>query len=203
MVYFYAKVTWINKKSIICESNGIGYKVNVINSDKFTVDKVNKIFVYKLNKIDHKNNLIEELYGFTSNIERILFSDLISLNGIGAITAMNILSNDINYLIECIAKNDIEELKKLKSITPKLAITIVNALCEKYNKFLTIATKTETSKKSKINNELVYALKKLGYKNEDIKIIDEIEYSENDDVSELISKSIKLIALKHQEQSAN
>ena len=203
MVYIYAKVVWVNKKSILCESNGVGYKINVTCSEKYIVDKINKIYVYKLNKIDHKNNLIEELYGFSTNLERMLFIDLISLNGIGAITAMNILNNDINYLIECIASNDIENIKTLNNITQKLAITILNSLSDKYVKYLSTSSKNLITKKTKINNELIYALKKLGYKNDDLKYINDIEYNENDDVSELITKSIKLIALKHQEQHAS
>lgn len=203
MHYIYGKVVWINKKSIILESNGVGYKINIVDGEKITLDKFVKLYIHKLSKLDHKNNVISEYYGFLNSIEKMLFIDLISINGIGAITAFNILDNDVNKLLQVISSGDIESLKLFKNINAKNSILIINTLKEKYEKFLINSNIKTNTKKNKLNAELMFALKKLGYKSDDLKYVNEIQYDEDEDISDVISKSIKFIAAKHEQQNAN
>lgn len=202
MNYIFGKVAWTNKKSIIIENNGVGFKVNINNTKSYIVEKVAKIYIYRLIKIDHKNNLNEEYYGFSQSMERNLFSDLLTINGIGAITAFNILSNNVDDLIAYIANGDIESLKLLNGINAKNAIAIINTLTDKYKKIYTLSGK-EMQRKNKLNSELIFALKKLGYKNDDIYSLSSLEFAENEDISESISKSIKFIAQRNEQQNAN
>lgn len=202
MNYIFGKIIWTSKKHIILESNSIGYKINVINGDNYILNKNYKIFIYKYSKIDHKNLVSEELYGFNSSIERSLFMDLIKINGIGNITAFNILNNDINQMLTLIVNNDISGLESLEYLNNKNAISICNSMSQKYLPYVH-SMNPDTIKKNEINSKLVYALKKLGYKNDDLKLINDIKVEANSDLNELITESIKLIAIKHEQQNIN
>lgn len=203
MNYIYGKIIWIGKKYIIFESNYIGYKIYIIDVSKFIIDKYCKIYIYRNMKLDHKNNLIEEFYGFTNIIDKNLFIDLVSIPGIGNITASNILSNnDIKTICMLIAKNDINNLKELNYITNKIAILICSSLSERYLTFYK-DDNMAISIPNKLNNNLVYALKKLGYKTEDINLVKDIKQDETEDIGKLIQESIKIIARKHETKNTD
>ena len=131
-------------------------------------------------------------------IDKNLFIDLVSIPGIGNITASNILSNnDIKTICMLIAKNDINNLKELNYITNKIAILICSSLSERYLTFYK-GDNMAISIPNKLNNNLVYALKKLGYKTEDINLVKDIKQDETEDIGKLIQESIKIIARKHE-----
>ncbi len=202
MNYIYGKVVWTSKKQIILECYNIGYRLNVTNGENYQLDKFQKVYIYKNMKIDHKNNIVEEYYGFTSCIERNFFADLLQINGIGQITAFNIMSNDINSLLNDIVSSNYEVLKTYNGITPKNAILIGEGLKSKYANYVNSLT-PQNKQSQQAHQELIFALKKLGYKSEDLKVVNEIEVKDDYEISELISESIKLIARKHEEHQAN
>lgn len=192
--YIYGKVVWRGNKCIIFEHNYKGFKINVKENANFELDKYLKIYILKVSKVDHKNNYIEELYGFNTSMERNLFNDLLSIPGIGQVIAMNIINNDIEILNEMICTKDIEGLTNFKSISPKIANLIVATLYDKYERNYK-NKKTNTN----CNSDLVFALQKLGYSKEDIKIaIDNSFKNPEPDLSNLISNSIKCIVKYHE-----
>jgi Holliday junction DNA helicase RuvA len=183
------KIISINKKTITVENNYIGYVINVIKPDKFEINKIKKLYLYKHMSTNNKNNLIEELYGFEQYEYKELFLMLISINGIGPKTALNICSNDINALKQLITQRDIQSLSILNGITPKYARVIVDNL---YDVFA-----SHTNERQGMDlGKLVQALKSLGYGAKDIELaLKHINLTNKEaDLSDLISQSIKLIA---------
>ena len=153
-------------------------------------------------KIDHKNCLIEEYYGFLTCIERNFFADLLQINGIGQVTALNIMNNNVNSILNDIVLGDYESLKTYSGITQKNVVLICEGLKNKYANYVNSLT-PQSKQHNQAHQELIFALKKLGYKSEDLKVVNELEVKEDYEISELISESIKLIARKHEEQQAN
>jgi Holliday junction DNA helicase RuvA len=183
------KIISINKKTITVENNYVGYVINVTKPDKFEINKIKKLYLYKHMSTNNKNNLIEELYGFEQYEYKELFLLLININGIGPKTALNVCGNDINTLKQLITQRDIQSLSILDGITPKYARLIVDNLCD-------VFANNNAEQKGIDLSKLVQALKSLGYGAKDIELaLKHINVNNKDaDLSDLISQSIKLIA---------
>ncbi len=187
--YIIGKITSLNKKTITVESNWTGYVINVTNPEKFEVNKVRKIYVYKHCSMNNKNTMSEDYYGFYYYEEKELFFKLISLNGIGPKTAMQILKNDINLLRNLIISKDINGLSGLTAINEKIARQMIENITLNASKSIPTSNKI---------SELVSALKSLGYEKKEIEsaIADKqiIDSQNSIDISDLISIAIKVIA---------
>lgn len=186
--YMIGKVIATNKKTITFENNYVGYVIYVANPQRFEVNKVKKLYLYKQLSFGNKNNVLEEIYGFDRYESKDLFMNLLQINGVGPKTAIGICRNDSQLVKTLIAKHDYEGLCALENITPKFARLMVEHLSSSYK----IEEKVETMDVS----NLTKALKSLGYKNEDIEfaIANINPNSPSIELSDLISQAIKLIA---------
>ncbi len=132
----YIKGELIQKRptNIVLESNGIGYYIHIslhtFSNLPVEGDKNLKILTYLSIKEDSHS-----LYGFIDEIERLLFTHLISVSGIGTGTARMILSSmsplEIN---QTIARGDIVSLQKIKGIGIKSAQRIILEIQDKVKK---------------------------------------------------------------------
>ena len=151
----------------IIDVNGIGYQVLIPMS---TFDK--------LPRVDEKKNVtlltwlqVREdaltLFGFATRQERDVFLLLITVNGIGAKTALNILScmNVVSFC-QAVASGDLKSLKKISGVGPKSAERILVELRDKIQK---IAPETSfgggaaPSKVDKAVEDAILALGQLGF----------------------------------------
>jgi Holliday junction DNA helicase RuvA len=136
-------------------NDGFGFKIFIINKNNYKVNELYKIFVIDLFREEEGINL----YGFLKNEESLLFSKLITVNGIGPKTAMNILKNsDLNALIYYIKNRMIESINNISGACNK-GQSIVYELNNKMKEF-DIGI---------FEYEPVYsALKNLGFNNQQI-----------------------------------
>lgn len=187
------KITFISKKYLLLESGYLGYKIFITNKENFELNKGSKIYIHRFFRIDNKNCVFEDLYGFSSCQERNLFADLLTIPGIGIITACNIISNnDYQEILNCIKNNNIHGLEQMLHINHKIATLIISELSIKYNYQQTKIN----DKNTQINNDLIYALKQLGYKKADIDwALSNCDH--NLPLNEIITKSIQIIAKQH------
>ena len=134
------------------------------------------------------------LYGFCDQEERKIFLMLLSVSGIGASTAMMILSSlSSNEIRMAILKEDIVTLKSIKGIGMKSAQRIIIDLKDKMNDLKLSQTDLIVNNDNIIRNEALSALETLGFSVKDInKVLDNI-LSENSDASveQLIKMSLK------------
>ena len=153
--YLIGKIKNIDKNSVTIDVNNIGYNVIVGEKNRYKLDEVYKIFIYDL----IKDNTEINLYGFNEYKELSLFKILLSVNGIGPKSALQILNNSNFDQLVCYIKNkNITELNKISGVMNK-----GNIICyELRNKI----------KKFDIElfeyNDAVLALQQLGYKNTEI-----------------------------------
>ena len=118
---------------IIVESNGIGYEINIsLNTfEKIPDDENIKIFTYLQRKEDS-----DILFGFSSQSERSIFQQLISISGIGPSTARTILSSITpSEMQEAVWAEDVDRIKSIKGIGLKTAQRLIIELKDKVELF--------------------------------------------------------------------
>lgn len=106
------------------------------------------------------------LYGFTDEEERLLFLELIKVNGIGPRQAMKILSGvQVKAFLQALDANDLQFLATIPGVGPKTSQKIVLALRDTV--VLDIPSKTSREGSSgaleRRYDDLVAALSDMGY----------------------------------------
>lgn len=115
--------------SVVLKCNDIGYilGVSISTMRKCIVGSHIQLFTYLAVREDAIN-----LYGFSNIDERNMFLRLLTVSGIGAKTAMGILSSiSINELAISILRQDVKSLSLVKGIGKKTAERIILELKEK------------------------------------------------------------------------
>ena len=153
--------------NLFIKLNGFVFNVSICIRDYEKLPSIGKK-IDVLTYLNVRENLME-LYGFLSKDRRDLFTQLISVSGIGPRTAINLLSNvSVQNFKENIITEDIKSLSLIPGIGPKTAKRIVVEIKEK------IATDSFSKRAldtSKINfnvDDIYTALSSLGYKKSQI-----------------------------------
>ena len=152
-------VYMINSTSVIIDNNGIGYEIFTPNPYAFMENTEVTIYVYQYIREDEQS-----LYGFKTLEEKELFLKLINVKGLGPKMALPIIAmGSINGIADAINRENILYLKKFPKIGDKLARQMILDLKGK------LMVNGEV--KEEIGDELLEALKGLGYKDKDIKMV--------------------------------
>ncbi len=180
-----------NPAYVIIEVNGLGYYLYItLNTyselpDKGRVRLLTQFIVREDAQL---------LYGFSSDEERTMFKSLINVSGVGASTAMLILSSlKPEELVSAILEENVEVLKKIKGIGAKSAQRIIIDLKDKVGKF-GISNQISGAKDNTVKIEALSALAVLGVdKKKAEKFIDNILTQQQAEISveELIKKTLK------------
>ena len=161
-MYNYIKgiVDEIKSTSIVLDNNGIGYEIYTPNPYAFEEGKDYKVFVYQYIREDENT-----LYGFKKYEEKELFLKLIDVKGLGPKMALPIIAmGSINGISDAINRENILYLKKFPKIGDKLARQMILDLKGKLDI-------TGEVIELDIADELLEALKGLGYKDKEIKMV--------------------------------
>ena len=181
---------------IIIEVNGVGYKVFMSKSAIDSLPDTNtsvKIFTYMRVKEDDVS-----LFGFNSNEELHTFELLISVGGIGAKSAIAILSNITpSKFALAVITNDVATLKKLQGIGPKTAQRIILELKDKIKTEEAITLPRDEEIEEKITSEenqeeLIQALQVLGYRRFEINAI--LPKLKETELEERIKEALRYLA---------
>ena len=118
------------KGYIVIDVNGIGYKIFMSEP---AIEKLGdlgknvKVYTYLKVREDEMS-----LYGFNTNEELRMFELLLSVSGVGAKSAINILSNiEPSSFALAVITNDVNKIKSLPGIGPKSAQRIILELKDK------------------------------------------------------------------------
>ena len=179
--YIKGIIVEISSTYIVIDNNGIGYKVSVSNPYSFKESDEVKVFIYQHIREDEN-----ALYGFKTYEEKDLFLKLIEVKGVGPKMALPILATgSVSGIIDAINRENILYLKKFPKIGDKVAKQIILDLKGKLHADIeNIVVDT--------NDELIEALKGLGYKSNDIvKIMPKI--SKDLTIEEKIKEALKLM----------
>lgn len=186
---------------IVIDVNGIGYKIFMSETaiNKLgAIGEIIKIYTYVRVREDDIS-----IYGFNTNEELRMFELLLSVSGIGAKSALVILSNvSVSSFALAIINNDINLLKKLPGIGPKTAQRVILELKDKLKKENEIVANENTDISDTINTaimddekiaEATAALKVLGYTGKEIeKALEKVDA--NLSVEDIIRKGLLNLA---------
>lgn len=179
---------------ILINVNGVGYKAFMTENSLKEIEKNTEITIYTFMRVT-ENDI--SLYGFMNNEELAMFELLIGVGGIGAKSAISILSNiEPSAFALAVITNDIALLKKLPGIGAKTAQRIVLELKDKIKSNEKIEQETSMEEKTKINEkaqDAIDALQVLGYNIKAIETVLEQIDTENLQVEEIIKQGLKLL----------
>ena len=197
-MYAYIKVTLEEKStdSIVVETAGIGYKIYVSEHTMAKLGEIGeKVKIYTHYHVREDNI---SLYGFMSNEELKMFELLLQVSGIGAKTAIAMLSNITpSKFALAIISNDLKTLTKIPGIGNKSAQRMVLELKDKLKTQTAIEDdeeETTPNDNSESINEAEQALQILGYNKSEIsKVFDKFD-THNLSTEDLIKEALKRLA---------
>ena len=149
-----------NPAHIVIEAGGVGYFVNIsLNTySKLNHQKEGLLYLHQTIRED-----AHVLYGFADKNERDLFRNLISVNGVGANTAIMMLSSlNPDEIAIAVTTENVAVLKAVKGIGIKTAQRIIIDLKDKLGK-LYETDQIFLSPNNTILNESLSALVMLGF----------------------------------------
>ncbi len=199
-MFAYIKGSLEEKSSnyVVIEVGGIGYKIFMSNISINEIGELGakvKVHTYYYVREDNIS-----LYGFLTHEELKMFELLLSVSGIGAKSAISMLSNITPAGFACaIISNNVALLKKIPGIGPKTAQRIILELQDKLKSEQELAKTEEQSEIKMINNnenieEAKQALQILGYNKKEIEKAFEKIANTDVSVEELIKKGLSILA---------
>ena len=188
----------LNKKDptqVIIDIRGVRIGVHITLSTYEKLGDVNAE-VELLTYLNVREDIME-LYGFFDNSERLLFKLLISVNGIGPKSALNILSGtNPNSFKKNIINGDISSLTSIPGIGAKTAKRIVIELKDKFidgGESVELGFQLDSDEEGVIE-DVIKVLLSLGYNRNSIdKAISEIATKEvlKEDLEKIIKMTLK------------
>ena len=177
---------------VVIDVNGVGYKIFMSQKGIETLDEIGnivKVYTYYYVREDNIS-----LYGFTTNEELRMFELLLSVSGIGAKSAITMLSaiSPSEFAISVIS-NDTSKLTKVPGIGNKTAARIILELKDKLKTEQAIEKEEKTEEvvsKQEINEEALAALQVLGYNKKEVEKILEKFDSSKMTVEEIIKAAL-------------
>ena len=144
----------------VIDVGGVGYYVGISlqTNEKLTLGK--EVFIYIQQIIREDAHL---LFGFSTFLEKEMFNLLISVNGVGPVSALIMLSSLSNQEISsAILSGNSGLLQKVKGIGTKTAERIIVDLRDKVQKFNLSDENISSISNNKIKEEALSALEVLG-----------------------------------------
>lgn len=183
----------LNPTFAILDVQGVGYGVHLSlqTSQHLAMGKEIVLHIQQLIRED-----AHPLYGFHTREEKELFNLLISVNGVGAVSALILLSSLNNQEIaSAIVNGQSAILQKVKGIGAKTAERIIVDLKDKMAKFGVMESVEQTLADSHVKQEALIALEVLGIaKKTSEKLADKIlKITPQITVEELVKQILKSI----------
>ena len=184
---------------IVIDINGLGYKIFMSQNNIDSIGELHniiKVFTYVKVREDDIS-----IFGFKTQEELKMFELLISVSGVGAKSALVMLSciEPSDFAIAVIS-NDVKVLTKVPGIGNKSAQRIILELKDKLKEEQLEENLKDSSKRLKDNseniNEAISGLMVLGYSKKDIEKAFEHLDIDNLSIEDLIKKGLILLSQK-------
>lgn len=181
---------------VVIDVGGIGYKIFMATKAIEALGEIGEIVKVHTHYYVREDNI--SLYGFNTNEELRMFELLLQVSGIGAKSAIAMLSEiSPSSFALAVISDDISQLVKIPGIGKKTAARIVLELKDKLKTEEAI-TKTEEVKLSITNeeetSEAIAALQVLGYTKREIEKALENVDTKNLQLEEIIKQGLKNLA---------
>ncbi|KNB63042.1 MULTISPECIES: Holliday junction branch migration protein RuvA [Chryseobacterium] len=173
--------------------NGVGYYVGIslMTSQTLILNQETMLFIQQIIRED-----AHLLFGFKTRSEKEMFNLLISVNGVGAVSALILLSTlSLSEIATAILSKNSAVIQKAKGLGAKTAERIIVDLKDKVQKFGSVEENNSVLVNNKSKDEALSALEVLGIsKRMSEKIADRI-IKQNPEISveELVKQILKNI----------
>lgn len=150
----------IQAPKLLIDCNGLGYEVDVPMSTLYQLPAIGQ----KLTLLTHFHvrEDLQQLFGFATDSERHAFRSLIKISGVGARTALAVLSGmSVNELAQAIALQEPAAFTRVPGIGKKTAERLLLELKGKLAPELGVGG--SKSAKRDVSSEIIQALLALGY----------------------------------------
>ncbi|MCL4120043.1 UNVERIFIED_CONTAM: hypothetical protein GTU68_041267 [Idotea baltica] len=193
--------------ALLIDVGGLGYEVSVPMTTFYSLGDANtevSLYTHFVVRED-----AQQLYGFKTKVDKKVFQELIKVSGVGARTAIAILSGmECKTLLHCIENKDYGLLATVPGIGKKTAERLV---VEIYDKLLKLANEIHGQEDSmnsgagvsssdttnlapqgnSVFNESVDALMALGYKQKDAEKMIRTTIGDSKNASQAIKKALQ------------
>ena len=189
--YIKGEIGYLDPSRVILETGGIGYEIHI---SIFTFGEIQNMDRCKLFIHSHITDDAHRLYGFSTQDEKEVFVQLISVSGIGPNTARVILSSmSTDEVRNAIGQEDHTAFSKIKGIGPKTAKRVIIDLKDKITHFGGESTKVLDNQSNTLWDEALSALLTLGFKRNRVqKLLEEVRKNPNmTDVESIIKAALK------------
>ena len=199
IAYIKGKLEVKSNTYVIVDVGGIGYKIFMSPSAISKTGEIGecvKIHTYYYVREDNIS-----LYGFNTQEELKMFELLLSVSGIGAKSAISMLSEiSPSSFALAVISNDIKALTKISGIGPKSAQRIILELKDKLKTEQTISNDTIPEIKVAIENdgkvdEAISALQVLGYNRKEIEKAFSLFDYKILSVEDIIKQALKVLGM--------
>ena len=144
----------------LIDCNGVGYECEVPMSTFYLLPQVGEKVTLLTHFVVREDAQL--LFGFGTNQERLMFRQLLKVNGIGAKSALAILSGlSIDELIQAVSLQEAGLLTRVPGIGKKTAERLLLELKDKFT--LDTALSIKGSGMTSISQDVLNALIALGY----------------------------------------
>ncbi len=150
----------LNPTSVIIDVHGVGYYVGISlqTSEKLVLGQPTFLQIQQIIRED-----AHLLFGFNTISEKEMFNLLISVNGVGPVSAIIMLSSlTLAEISAAIMNNNSLLLQKVKGIGGKTAERIIVDLRDKVQKFAVSEENISNFVNNKVRDEALSALEVLG-----------------------------------------
>jgi holliday junction DNA helicase RuvA len=160
----------------VIDIQGLGYFINIPMSTYDRLPRKGAEVALRTHLIVREDELV--LYGFSSEEERLLFRLLISVSGVGAKTAIVVLSSmPVGNFCDAVANGDVNLISKIHGIGKKTAERLILELRDKVSGLLArniVSGGVEFDAQDEdamAINDAILALETLGYRPDKIRKI--------------------------------
>lgn len=195
--YIKGKLESKNIDNVIIEVGGIGYKIFMSSSAINRLGEIGKdVKIHTFMRVREDDI---SLYGFCTNEELRMFEQLLGVSGIGAKSALTILSNiSPSSFALAIISGDLNTLKTLPGVGAKSAQRMILELKDKMKTQDAIETEFVPIKNVAKNDkakDAIEALQVLGYARKDIDTAIARINTEELSVEEIIKQGLKYLGM--------
>ena len=198
-MYYYlkGKLAAVHPTLAVVECNGVGYHVHISLHTYSQIEKMQDVLLYTHLAIKEDAHV---LYGFAQMDEKVLFQQLISVNGVGTGTAQLILSAITPEAIQnAILREDDLTFKAIKGIGEKTAKRIILDLKDKIGKISDnkVITMPHSASHNTLQSEALSALIALGFQRQKSQqvIANLVQKQSYQNVEELIKLALKQLSI--------
>jgi len=175
---------------VLIDCNGVGYECEVPMSTFYNLPAVGEKVVMLTHFVVREDAQL--LYGFGSSQERATFRQLLKVNGIGAKSALSILSGlSIDELVQAVALQETTMLTRVPGVGKKTAERLLLELKDKFT--IDGVAAMNSSQPKSASSDVLNALLALGYNEREamaaVKLLDK-EIS----VTDGIKQALKLLS---------